>query len=113
MAHISIDRSAAEKLRALRGQHENLGFKIDNGCCGGTTLLLIEGKYFGSGDIQIGEVEGVPVYGERSLLPTMRDDYFHIYAREGARDSGFSVEKSYGFKFLMRRSVFGTANAEE
>lgn len=52
-----------------------------------------------------GEVADVGVYVERPFTGVYSSDSYHIYAREGGRDSGFSVEIPYGFKFLMERGV--------
>lgn len=101
-----MNPDARERLVRLRDTFPGgVVFKIDNGCCGGTTLLLIDSQYLGSNDICVGAVEGVGVYVEASLLPYFANDHYHIYIREGARDSGFSIEVPLGFKFLMHRNA--------
>ena len=104
MATITISPDASRRLAQFGG---GVAFKIDNGCCGGTTLLLIDAGFLGSGDVRVGEVDGVGVYAERSLLRCYESDSYHIDVRVGARDSGFSIEVPLGFKFLMTRSVAG------
>jgi uncharacterized protein (DUF779 family) len=103
MADITIEPDAAERLAELERLRGELAFKIDNGCCGGTTLLLIEGRFVGSNDVQVGEAAGVPVYAEHAFTEVYAHDRYHIYARTGRRDGGFSVEIPYGFRFLMER----------
>jgi uncharacterized protein (DUF779 family) len=107
MATISISPEASSRLVPFRERSGGVAFKIDNGCCGGTTLLLIDAGFLGSGDIRVGEVDGVGVYAERSLVRCYESDSYHIDVRIGARDSGFSIEVPLGFKFLMTRTVHG------
>ena len=105
MATISISPEASARLAPLRSRAGGVAFKINNGCCGGTTLLLIDAGFLGSGDILVGEVDHVGVYVERSLARSYESDSYHIDVRVGARESGFSVEVPLGFKFLMTRTV--------
>jgi uncharacterized protein (DUF779 family) len=105
MATISISPEASARLAPLRSRAGGVAFKIDNGCCGGTTLLLIDAGFLGSGDVLVGEVDQVGVYVERSLARSYESDSYHIDVRVGARESGFSIEVPLGFKFLMTRTV--------
>lgn len=105
MAQLTVTPSAAARLAEIEGYPAEIAFKIDNGCCGGTTLLLMKAEYLGAGDVFIGEVAGVGVYVERSFARGYEDDRYHLYVREGARESGFSIEVPLGFKFLMERGV--------
>lgn len=107
MAQVTITPDAAKRLAKLRDLRGEVAFKIDNGCCGGTTLLVIDASFLGGGDIHVAEVAGVGVYVERPFADVYSSDSYHIYAREGGRDSGFSVEIPYGYKFLMERGVEG------
>lgn len=105
MAQFTITPNAAARLAEIEGFPEYIAFKIDNGCCGGTTLLLMKAEYLGASDLFVGEVEGVGVYVERAFARGYTDDCYHFYVREGARESGFSIEIPLGFKFLMERGV--------
>ena len=111
MAAITISKRGAQRLQEFKDRPGGVAFKIDNGCCGGTTLLLLESTYLGSGDFCVGEVEGIGVYVDQSLRRSYELDAYHIDVREGARDSGFSLEVPFGFKFLMTRTVFGRPSA--
>jgi uncharacterized protein len=112
MAQVTITPDATKRLAKVKDLRGDVAFKIDNGCCGGTTLLLIDAQYLGGGDVHVGEVAGVDVYVERPFADVYSSDSYHIYAREGGRDSGFSVEIPYGFKFLMERGVEGGRGVE-
>ncbi len=105
MAQLTITPDAERRLAKVRETRGEVAFKIDNGCCGGTTLLLIDASFLGGGDVHVGEIGGAGVYVERPFADVYSSDSYHIYAREGGRDSGFSVEIPYGFKFLMERGV--------
>ena len=109
MAQVTITPDATRRLAEVEDLRGEVAFKIDNGCCGGTTLLLMDASFLGGGDVRVGEVAGVGVYVERPFADVYASDSYHIYAREGGRDSGFSVEIPYGFKFLMERGVEGSA----
>ena len=111
MAQITITPDAQKRLAKLRDDRGEVAFKIDNGCCGGTSLLLIDASFLGGGDIHVGDIAGVGVYVERPFADVYSSDSYHIYAREGGRDSGFSVEIPYGYKFLMERGVAGAWEA--
>ena len=116
MATISISPEASARLAPLKSRPGGVAFKIDNGCCGGTTLLLIHAGFLGSGDVLVGEIDQVGVYVERSLARSYESDGYHIDVRVGARESGFSIEVPLGFKFLMTRTVrsgIGRRDAEE
>lgn len=110
MAQVTITPDATKRLAKVKDLCGDVAFKIDNGCCGGTTLLLIGAHFLGGGDVHVGEVAGVGVYVERPFTEVYASDSYHIYAREGGRDSGFSVEIPYGFKFLMERGVEGSSS---
>ncbi len=88
MAQITITPDAARRLAELKDYRGDVAFKIDNGCCGGTTLLLIDASFLGGGDVHVGEVADVGVYVERPFADVYSSDSYHIYAREGGRDSG-------------------------
>jgi uncharacterized protein (DUF779 family) len=105
MAVITISDAGTSRLAEFADYPGGVAFKIDNGCCGGTTLLLIEAAYLGSGDIRIGEVNNIGIYVDRALQDSYAADTYHIDVRVGARDSGFSLEIPRGFKFLMTRTV--------
>lgn len=107
MAQLTITPDTTKRLAELKDSSGEVAFKIDNGCCGGTTLLLMKAHYLGTSDVRIGEVAGVGVYVERSLVRGYESDRYHFYVREGARDSGFSIEIPHGFKFLMEREAEG------
>ena len=109
MATVTLSADGSARLVQFQQRPGGVAFKIDNGCCGGTTLLLIHAGFLGSGDIRVGEVDGVGVYVERSLERSYASDSYHIDVRVGARDSGFSIEVPMGFKFLMTRTVSGDA----
>ncbi len=105
MAQLTITPDAAKRLAMVRDLRGDVAFKIGNGCCGGTTLLLIDAHFLGGGDVHVGDIAEVGVYVERPFADGYSSDRYHIYVREGGRDSGFSVEIPYGFKFLMERGV--------
>ena len=105
MAQVTITPDAERRLGEVRAARGDVAFKIDNGCCGGTTLLLIDAHFLGGGDVRVGEAGGAGVYVERPFADVYASDSYHIYVREGGRDSGFSVEIPQGYKFLMEREV--------
>jgi uncharacterized protein (DUF779 family) len=105
MAVITISAAGASRLAEFAARPGGNAFKIDNGCCGGTTLLFMERRFIGTGDVLVGEVEGVGIYVERALRTSYETDTYHLDVEEGTRESGFSIEIPYGFKFVMHRTV--------
>ena len=105
MAMITISEAGTRRLTEFSARPGGVAFKIDNGCCGGTTLLLMESRFLGSGDLLVGEVDGVGVYVERALQGSYGSDAYHLDVQEGSRETGFSLEIPHGFKFVMHRTV--------
>jgi uncharacterized protein (DUF779 family) len=109
MAQITISEAGTRRLAEFAARPGGVAFKIDNGCCGGTTLLLMESAFIGSGDVLVGEVAGVGVYVERALQKSYGSDAYQLDVQEGSRETGFSLEIPHGFKFVMNRTVSAVA----
>lgn len=105
MAVITISAAGASRLAGFAARPGDVAFKIDNGCCGGTTLLFMESRFLGGSDVLIGEVQGVGVYVDRGLRTSYEADTYHLDVKEGTSETGFSIEIPYGFKFVMSRTV--------
>jgi len=109
MAVITISEAGTRRLAEFAAHPGGVAFKIDNGCCGGTTLLLMGSAFLGSGDVLVGEVDGVGIYVERPLQKSYGSDAYHLDVQEGSRETGFSLEIPQGFKFVMHRTVSAVA----
>jgi uncharacterized protein (DUF779 family) len=105
MAAITISAAAARRLAEFAARPDGVAFKIDNGCCGGNPLLLVESRFLGSRDVLVGQVENVGVYVDQSLRNSYDSDTYHLDVEEGRTESGFSIEIPSGFKFVMTRAV--------
>jgi uncharacterized protein (DUF779 family) len=98
-AHRLLDRVRAE---AANGA-EPFAFMISGGCCGGTSPVLCHQSNIIVGfDVQIGAVDGIPVYAHPDHAQYLLRDRFVIDAIDGARSDSFSLEIAYGGRFVLR-----------
>lgn len=92
---------ALERTRDERGQ--DLTFVIGNGCCDSTAPFLFAGYVGGPGEQRVGEVYGVPVLLEASLVDLF--DGYEVVIDAGPDPGGdsFSCETELGVRFSMER----------
>ena len=105
MATVAITPDAAKRLGELRRTTGGLALKLDNGCCGGTTLIAVESQLLGSADRLICEVEGVPLYADEWMAEACGRDHWLIDTRAGISDGAFSLEVPRGYRFVVERHV--------
>ena len=93
--------AALEAIARLRAAHGPLAFFQSGGCCDGSSPMCLRADELppGSGDVEIGAIDGVPFYidaeqDERWLHPRLEID-----VAPGPGDS-FSLEGSYGLHFV-------------
>jgi uncharacterized protein (DUF779 family) len=81
----------------------SLAFVISGGCCGGTNPVLCRKDSVLIGfDVPLGEVAGVPLFAHPEHARYLRRDRFVIDALEDGRSDTFSLEASYGGRFVLR-----------
>ena len=92
---------ALRRTRADRG--DDLTFVIGNGCCDSTAPFLFAAYVPGAAEEKVGEVDGVPVVLESSLVPLFDGYEVVIDAREDPGGDSFSCETELGLRFSMER----------
>jgi uncharacterized protein (DUF779 family) len=80
-----------------------LAFMISGGCCGGTNPVLCRKDTVLIGfDVPLGAVDGIPLFAHPDHARYLSRDRFVIDALDDARSDTFSLEASYGGRFVLR-----------
>ncbi|MDR3537447.1 MAG: DUF779 domain-containing protein [Acetobacteraceae bacterium] len=97
---------AAALIRALRDQHGPLLFHLSGGCCEGSAPMCLRQRDFriGGRDVQLGEVEGCPVYAGAGQAVCWTDYHVTLDVVDGGGDS-FSLEAADGVRFIARSAL--------
>lgn len=94
-------RAALDRTRSARGP--DLTFVIGNGCCDSTAPFLFASYVGGPGEQLVGEVEGVPVLLDASLVELFGGYEVVIDAAPDPGGDSFSCETELGLRFSMER----------
>ena len=110
VSRVDITPEASAVLRQLVAEHGPLMFHQSGGCCDGSSPMCYPAREFrvGQRDVQLGEVDGVPVYIGGQQYEAWRHTQLLIDVVSG-RGSGFSLEAPLGVRFLTRSRVFDPA----
>ncbi len=110
VSRVDITPEAKAVLRQLMAEHGPLMFHQSGGCCDGSSPMCYPAGEFrvGQRDVQLGEVDGVPVYIGGQQYEVWRHTQLLIDVVPG-RGSGFSLEAPLGLRFLTRSRVFDPA----
>jgi uncharacterized protein (DUF779 family) len=92
---------ALERTRGARGPE--LAFVIGNGCCDSTAPFLFASYVPGPGEQLVGEVDGVPVLLDASLVDLFAGYEVVIDAAPDPGGDSFSCETELGLRFSMER----------
>ena len=103
MNKISATQTAQYVINTLQEQHGNLIMVHSEGCCEGTSPLLMKADdfYLGSQDKKIGDVMGVPYYMHTSNHSYWKHLKIIIDVTEGIGNS-FSLESTENKSFIIR-----------
>ena len=110
VSRVDITPEASAVLRELVAEHGPLLFHQSGGCCDGSSPMCYPAREFriGQRDVQLGEVNGVPVFIGGQQYELWRHTRLLIDVVPG-RGSGFSLEAPLGVRFLTRSRVFSAA----
>jgi uncharacterized protein (DUF779 family) len=110
VSRVEITSEARTVLRRLVAEHGPLLFHQSGGCCDGSSPMCYPAGDFlvGQRDVQLGEVDGVPVYIGGQQYDAWRHTQLLIDVVPG-RGGGFSLEAPLGVRFLTRSRVFDPA----
>ena len=106
MSHVDVvltptASDALRRTRAARG--DDLVFVIGNGCCDSTAPFLFASYMPGPGEERVGQVEGVPIVLEASLVELFDGYEVVIDAAPDPGGDSFSCETELGLRFSMER----------
>ncbi|MFS4437675.1 DUF779 domain-containing protein [Paracoccaceae bacterium GXU_MW_L88] len=104
---VTATDAALDLLRAIKARHgEALLFHQSGGCCDGSApMCFAEGDYrLGSGDVKVGEIDGVPFYMNGDQFERWKHTDLIIDAIDGIGGM-FSLDNGTGRRFLTRSEV--------
>ena len=97
---------------ALGAADDTLVFMISGGCCGGTNPVLCRRESVIDGfDVPLGDAGGVPLFAHPEHARYLDRDRFILDALDDARSDTFSLEVSYGGRFVLRELPAATPAA--
>ena len=101
---VVLTPAASEALDRTRGERgQDLTFVIGNGCCDSTAPFLFASYMGGPGEHRVGEVAGVPVLLDASLVDLFDGYEVVIDAAPDPGGDSFSCETELGVRFSMER----------
>jgi uncharacterized protein (DUF779 family) len=100
---VTITQEASQLTQRLKQRHGALLFHISGGCCEGSAPMCFRVDDFkvGSRDVQVGIVEGCPVYVGAAQHEYWKDAAIEIDVAHGEVES-FSIEAADGVRFTTR-----------
>jgi uncharacterized protein (DUF779 family) len=101
---VVLTPAASEALARTRSERGgDLTFVIGNGCCDSTAPFLFAGYVAGPGERHVGEIAGVPVLLDGSLVDLFDGYEVVIDAAPDQGGDSFSCETELGLRFSMER----------
>jgi hypothetical protein len=101
---VVLTDAAAEALRRVRADlGDELVLLIGNGCCDSTAPFLFSRYVPGPAEARVGEVAGVPVHLDASLVALFEGREVVIDVRDDPGGDSFSAETELGLRFTMER----------
>ncbi len=98
----TVRAEAAVRKVAASGR-EDLVMVLGTGCCDSTAPFLFDRYYPGPDVVEVGRVEGVPVFAHRWLADLYSEGYrLEIDADEGVVNDSFSLESEHDCRFTLR-----------
>ncbi len=104
MVSVVLTDAATDALERVRGEvGDDLTFVIGNGCCDSTAPFLFAAYAPGPAEERVGEVDGVPVVLEASLVGLFDGYEVVIDAAPDPGGDSFSCETELGVRFSIER----------
>ena len=103
MTELRVSDEAAAVIRRVRSERSGvLTITIDGGCCEGTAPHLYEDYVVPVGVIEIGRVDGIPVYIPGALGEQYATAHVTIDVVDDALSDAMSLETELGKRLVMR-----------
>lgn len=110
VARVVATAAALQLIDEIRRDHPSILFHQSGGCCDGSSPMCYPTDDFriGSRDVQLGEVDGVPVYISGPQFEAWRHTQLVLDVVDG-RGGMFSLDNGRERRFLTRSRVFTDA----
>lgn len=107
-ARVCATPAAVELIERIKRENGEIMFHQSGGCCEGSApLCLIQGELqVGAGDVQLGEIAGVPFYMGRAQFAFWEHTQLIIDAVPGGGSNAFSLDGPTGWAFITRSRLF-------
>lgn len=101
MPRVSATPEAVKAIERLGERHGSIVFHQSGGCCSGSSPMCLRADELppGPNDVELGQVDGVPVLIDRDLFARWGSPDFRIDVAAGAADS-LSLEGADGVHFV-------------
>jgi uncharacterized protein (DUF779 family) len=108
MRRIDATDKAKKLIKELQEKHGDLMFYQAGGCCEGTQPQCFEkdGFYLRTGDVCIGEIEGVSFWVDNDLFEYWKHAHFTLDVTDGFGAGGFSLETPLKKTFTITYRIF-------
>ncbi|HVW47457.1 MAG TPA: DUF779 domain-containing protein [Solirubrobacterales bacterium] len=102
-AHIEATPAAVETIGRLREKHGPIVIHQSGGCCAGSAPMCVTEEELpqGAGDVELGNVAGVPFLIDAELYRRLGSPDFLLDVAEGREDT-FSLEGAEGVHLTTR-----------
>ena len=103
MTRIEATPAAVETIGRLRTKHGPIVIHQSGGCCAGSAPMCLTAEELppGAGDIELGDVAGVPFVIDADLHRALGEPDFTLDVAPGGEDT-FSLEGADGVHFTTR-----------
>jgi len=103
MPSVQATPAAVETIERLRRRHDSIVLHQSGGCCDGSDAMCLLAHELppGPGDLELGEVAGVPFLIDAEQYERWGRPDFILDVAPGA-PGGFSLEGSEGVRFVSR-----------
>jgi uncharacterized protein len=103
MGRIDATPATVEAIGRLRERHGPIVIHQSGGCCAGSAPMCVTAEELpqGAGDVELGEVAGVPFLIDAELHRRLGSPDFLLDVDDGREDT-FSLEGSEGLHFTTR-----------
>jgi len=103
MGKVTATPAAVQAIERLRRRHGAVVFHQSGGCCDGSAAMCLLADELPPcpGDLELGEIGGVPFYVDADQYRRWREPSFVIDVSPG-RAGGFSLEEPDGIHFVSR-----------
>ncbi len=107
---VTTTKLACDFIDTIREDHGELMFHQSGGCCDGSApMCFAKGEFkLGNNDVCLGSVHGCSFYMDADQFEYWKHTHLTLDVTEG-RGSSFSLDVSYGKRFLVRSRLFSEA----